>query len=1525
MTVTGDQLRIAYKNPCRVATTGNISDLGEGAPSTVDGVSVVQWDRVLVWQQSTASQNGIYIVETTGVWVRSADFDESNNDRITAGLEVYIQEGNTLGTNFYRLATTGSITLGVTNLTFEIVPELSVSGTDEQVVRINGTGILQNSPLKINDSGDLLMWGSQGILWGGGTTEISSDGTDLYLRTDSGSVGLTLYGTTGSLYAVGGSAPVLGGGWVALNMDANGAVQFGSVNSYIAGVSATDSMEFVGAAGGYLFDNHILPSATSKTLGSAANPWATLYLYDPSSINFGNGVFTLSFDNGTGHHLVCDSTVSEGPVIRPTNNDDGTLGTNTTSPAYFWKQVFGNLLTMTERSSDYSLNSAGEGTLWVKDDTPNTLYFTDGANNLHKLTGAGTLADNDEIIYVCKSGNDSYDGRNVDAPKLTLGSAITAASAQSPSSINRIEIRILGGGTYTENPSLPAYVSIDGPEAIISGYFASIGAGCRIRLHKISAGAQSAFPMTTSGDRYIDVDYAECTSGLIVGTTHATAVANVRIGEAVASASTAGVIYCSAGVIRGYIGRIYQGGAYDAINTSGTSGASVYLDVNWIQADSSGTGISHGSNGSVDINVRWLSATTTYEILNAAGYLRMFVNHISGSVGTLTGHEVVTIAGQQGDVYGPSSSIDNSIPRFDLTTGKIIQGGATSKNIILDDTGNLYPQISDGGGLGTATYKWADLFLASGSVIDFNGDVQITHSANQLTFSGATNGYRFENGIVAPVANNGAQLGSSTVAWSDLFLAEGGIAYFGSSVLNKIWGAGAATSGVLDIQGDYRIEFNLYQQATDTRVVILSYADPYSGVSIGGVSNKFCNISFNNNAVYIHAAEPGIAIRESATPPSHGTAGEGDFWVKNETPTAPWYTDDDGGSYRLPLFSASALTSRDMTPFMGFGSATNLLRDSQFIGNTYDHWVTYSATLTYGKTSPTGNSDATEVDWTSTGIGLRQSCDTTLAEDDPYTLTFWARNVDLSTPTIFFNIKDGTNTYVTLTNTWQRYEVVVTAGGSPGNDFDVESAYTGAIEVWGFQLEHDTLGNRSGPYRSTQNNSQAGEFTGFILPSRTMASKAIFFQDAYTYIRRGDVNPTGAPASSWPQDFVLQSDQVTHLISTGATIHIEAGGGGITLESSTGASTLVATGGGDVTSYFRDANTYIKTNGSGTIQVRGSGSVQLIDSASTSLQTHATGITILPGSSLCSILFGSAGSFISGHPTGDVTIHSYDDVIIANSSSVEYARFLGAERCLGIYGLNTTIGTPAAYIALEVGSDTGLTNFNTCSRFFNEASSGSYNHSVMQMHYPNRTSGIDDSEWFIVFTCGTQYTGGIKGATGSASFVITYETFAGSHAGQCPDSSIQNGEIYDGTTEWETGMILVSNGARMGANNQQPQVVLASALNAKTVVGIYLSSNPNAEEMRYADSDGDLPVASYGALGHCQVLVTNKGGDVDNGDLVTSSTIPGYGQKQADDIVHSYTVCKVNEQIDWSSVTNTIDEGEETYKYALVNCFVYCG
>lgn len=166
MTIAGDQLRLAWKNPCRVATTGDVTVSG-GAPNSMDGVSVALNDRILVWQQTVGAQNGIYVVTTVGsgangTWTRATDFDSSAADWIVAGVMTYVQEGSIWGTIRFTLTTTGAITVGVTALTFN--PEGGLARTDATSTIITAAtaftsgSIVWSNAIDVRDYWSITVW-----------------------------------------------------------------------------------------------------------------------------------------------------------------------------------------------------------------------------------------------------------------------------------------------------------------------------------------------------------------------------------------------------------------------------------------------------------------------------------------------------------------------------------------------------------------------------------------------------------------------------------------------------------------------------------------------------------------------------------------------------------------------------------------------------------------------------------------------------------------------------------------------------------------------------------------------------------------------------------------------------------------------------------------------------------------------------------------------------------------------------------------------------------------------------------------------------------------------------------------------------------------------------------------------------------------------------------------------------------------------------------------------------------------------
>ena len=104
------------KDSVRAASTANITNISDAlnAGDSIDGVTLANDDRVLLKNQTTGSENGIYVVGSSPA--RASDFDE--NAEVTGGTFVFVEEGTANADNGYVVTTDGTITVGSTAIAF---------------------------------------------------------------------------------------------------------------------------------------------------------------------------------------------------------------------------------------------------------------------------------------------------------------------------------------------------------------------------------------------------------------------------------------------------------------------------------------------------------------------------------------------------------------------------------------------------------------------------------------------------------------------------------------------------------------------------------------------------------------------------------------------------------------------------------------------------------------------------------------------------------------------------------------------------------------------------------------------------------------------------------------------------------------------------------------------------------------------------------------------------------------------------------------------------------------------------------------------------------------------------------------------------------------------------------------------------------------------------------------------------------------------------------------------------------------
>jgi hypothetical protein len=177
---TGSNLNATYNNGT-AGVGATLTNAGTQVALSIDGVATVVNDRILVRGQTTATQNGVYVVTNIGSgstnWVltRAADADSygaNSTTQLGEGSYFFVTNGLTGTGDSYVVTTVGTITFGTTNITFSQFSGAItyVGGTNidvtGQTISLTGTVAATNGGTGTNTvaTGDLL-YGSATNTW----------------------------------------------------------------------------------------------------------------------------------------------------------------------------------------------------------------------------------------------------------------------------------------------------------------------------------------------------------------------------------------------------------------------------------------------------------------------------------------------------------------------------------------------------------------------------------------------------------------------------------------------------------------------------------------------------------------------------------------------------------------------------------------------------------------------------------------------------------------------------------------------------------------------------------------------------------------------------------------------------------------------------------------------------------------------------------------------------------------------------------------------------------------------------------------------------------------------------------------------------------------------------------------------------------------------------------------------------------------------------------------------------------------
>ena len=180
------------------ATTANIdltADLQNG--DTIDGVTLVTGDRVLVKDQSTASQNGLYTVVSSGTASRDTQFNTIDE---LSGQMIVVNQGTANDNKIFLCTTNNTASLGSDSITYTVITPSNVGTVTSVGVADSGAGEFTVGSSPITSNGNITL-----AINSIANTKITGLGTSSTLNVGTSANNVVQLDGTAKLPAVDGS------------------------------------------------------------------------------------------------------------------------------------------------------------------------------------------------------------------------------------------------------------------------------------------------------------------------------------------------------------------------------------------------------------------------------------------------------------------------------------------------------------------------------------------------------------------------------------------------------------------------------------------------------------------------------------------------------------------------------------------------------------------------------------------------------------------------------------------------------------------------------------------------------------------------------------------------------------------------------------------------------------------------------------------------------------------------------------------------------------------------------------------------------------------------------------------------------------------------------------------------------------------------------------------------------------------------------------------------------------------------
>ena len=389
-----DNIAAGVNPKTAVQVTTNGSSITLSGLQTIDGYTTIAGDRVLVKDQATASQNGIYVAGS-GSWTRATDFDGNPSNEVVTGDLVYVEYGTVNGNSSWILVTAGTITVGTTAMTFSVFSrpgDFTVNGGLVKVGNQFSVGTASSSRIVVNTSNiDLATTGVSA-----GT--FSQVTVDAYGRVTSGSATQPWSAVVSTPTTIAGYGITDAQGLNANLTAVSGLSTMGLIARTGSGTATTRSVAVSGTGLSITNGDGVSGNPTITSNATNANVASTVVARDASG-NFSAGIITaaLSGNASTATALLTGRTISiTGDATGTSANFDGTanatialgLASVNTDVGTFGSSSAVPILTVNAKGLVTAASSASLVTTNVTEGT--NLYFTTGrAQGAISVTGTG--------------------------------------------------------------------------------------------------------------------------------------------------------------------------------------------------------------------------------------------------------------------------------------------------------------------------------------------------------------------------------------------------------------------------------------------------------------------------------------------------------------------------------------------------------------------------------------------------------------------------------------------------------------------------------------------------------------------------------------------------------------------------------------------------------------------------------------------------------------------------------------------------------------------------------------------------------------------------------------------------------------------------------------------------------------------------------------------------------------------------------------------------------------------------------